>query len=25
VEAIGREFGSDAVFWNLRDAVAAWA
>ncbi len=25
VDAIRREFGSDAVFWNLRDAVAAWA
>jgi hypothetical protein len=25
VEAIRHEFGTDAVFWNLRDAVAAWA
>lgn len=25
VDAARREFGGDAQFWNLRDAVAAWA
>jgi hypothetical protein len=25
VQAIRHEFGTDAVFWNLREAVAAWA